>query len=305
MARTLTPKRKKQKQDAIRIRQELGWSIDKIVVHLSLPRTTIARWVSHNGKARLSHNNELLALNTVHIMDCVTGMNQLPHDLVNLVFADPPYSIGVDYGNGSSQDRLYAYYDQCAEWFRAIYRILKPGGAFYLMHYPEQCADLLPRLRGTPFILQRWITWHYPTNIGQSSNNWTRSQRTILFCTKGPSPAYFKGLADPQPYRNPTDKRIQENLKERPGVTPYDVWQYNLVKNVSRDKTSWPNQIPVSLVERIIKVSCPPDGIVCDPFIGSGTAAVAATKHGRQWIGFDLNPESKAETEKRLGTLQV
>ena len=81
------------------------------------------------------------------------------------------------------------------------------------------------------------------------------------------------------------------------------TWVYNLVKNVSKDKTSWPNQIPVALVERIIKVSCPPDGIVCDPFMGSGTTAVAAVKNNRKWIGFDIMAESKAETEARLGTL--
>lgn len=306
MARKLTPERQNLRLDAIRIRQELGWSLDKIVGHIGLPRTTIARWLSHNPVPRLSHNNGLLSLNQVHVMDCMTGMNRLPHDYVDLVFADPPFNIGVDYGNGdTSPDRHDAYYDWCSEWLRGVERIMRFGGSFYLMQYPEQCAYLLPRLRGLRFSFQRWITWHYPTNIGQSPNNWTRSHRVILFCTKGDKPIYFNGMADPQHYRNPTDKRILENLKERPGVTPYDVWQYNLVKNVSRDKTSWPNQIPVALVERIIKVSCPPDGIVCDPFIGSGTTAVAAMKHGRQWIGFDLNPGSKAETEKRLGTLQV
>lgn len=303
MARTLTPDRQILKQDAIRLRQELGWSIRKIAGHLRLPKSDIYLWVSNNSIPELSNNNGPLALNTVHGMDCVTGLNRLPHDYVHLVFADPPYNIGMEYGNGSFQDRLRAYYDQCAEWFRAIHRTLKPGGSFYLMHYPEQCADLLPRLRGTAFVLQRWITWFYPTNIGQSPNNWTRSQRAILFCTKGPAPAYFNGLADPQPYRNPTDRRIKENLKTRPGVTPYDFWEYNLVKNVSKEKTSWPTQLPVALVERIIKVSCPPGGIVCDPFMGSGTTAVAAVKSNRRWIGFDIIAESKAETDKRLGAL--
>lgn len=258
------------------------------------------------NEASMSRNKGPLVLNTVHTTDCLEGMKRLPREYIDLVFADPPYNIGVDYGNGSSSlDRHDAYYDWCSEWFRAVERVLKPGGAFYLMHYPEHCAYLLPRLRALRFAFQRWIIWHYSTNIGQSPNNWTRSHRAILFCTKGEAPAYFTGLADPQPYRNPTDKRIQENLKTRPGVTPYDVWEYNLVKNVSKDKTSWPNQIPVALVERIIKVSCPPDGIVCDPFMGSGTTAVAAVKNNRKWIGFDIMAESKAETESRLGTLQI
>jgi len=306
MGRTLTPERQKQKSDAIRIRQELGWSERQIMAHLSLPRRTIRRYVGHNSEAKVGHNNGHLALNTVHVMDCLEGMKRLPHEYIDLVFADPPYNIGVDYGNGNSPlDRHDAYYDWCSEWFRAVERLLKPGGAFYFMHYTEHCAYLLPRLRALRFTFQHWIAWHYPTNIGHSPNNWTRSHRSILFCTKGKTPAYFNGLADPQPYRNPTDKRIRENLKTRPGVTPYDLWEYNLVKNVSKDKSSWPNQIPVALVERIIKVSCPPDGIVCDPFMGSGTTAVAAVKNNRKWIGFDIIAESKAETEARLGALQI
>ena len=297
MGRTLTPERQKLKRDAIRLQQEMGWDSGQISGHLNVPSRTVRRWTGHNN----GHN---VSMNTTNTMDCTVGMARLPHESVDLIFADPPYNLGVDYGNGASLDRHNAYYDWCSEWFRAVERILIPGGAFYLLHNPEQCADLLPRLRALRFKLQRWIVWHYPTNIGQSPDNWTRSHRAVLFLTKGDKPAYFDGLADPQAYRNPTDKRIQENLKNRPGVVPYDVWlDYNLVKNVSNDKTSWPNQIPVALVERIVKVSCPPDGIVCDPFMGSGTTAVAAAKNGRRWIGFDTMVESKTETEKRLGAL--
>jgi site-specific DNA-methyltransferase (adenine-specific) len=296
VTRTLTPERQQLRDDAIRLRQELGWSERRIASHLSLPRPTINRWVARFDTLNVAHNS-------VNIMDCVTGMAKLPHDSIDLVFADPPYNIGVDYANANTPDKWEGYYDECWAWFRAIYRILKPGGSFYFMHYPIQCADLLSRLRGSRFAVQSWITWYYPTNIGQSSKNWTRAQRTILFCTKGPEPAYFNGLADPQPYRNPTDKRIQENLKTRPGVTPYDVWEYNLVKNVSKDKTDWPNQLPVAMLERIIKVSCPEGGIVCDPFMGSGTTAAAAARNHRQWIGFDMQRASKHETERRLGEL--
>jgi len=298
MARTLTPERQGLRQDAIRLRQELGWSERQIGKHLSLPCSTIHGYLLRNNKPISLKNNN------VYPLDCLTGLNSIPHDSIDIIFADPPYNLGVNYGNGES-DRNEAYLDWCAEWFKAAYRVLKSGGAFYVMQYPEICAYWLPRLRALRFTLQRWVVWCYPTNIGQSPGNWTRSHRTILFCTKGDKPLYFDGLADAQAYRNPTDKRIQENLKTRPGVVPYDVWEYNLVKNVSTDKTSWPNQIPVALMERIIKVSCPPTGIVCDPFMGSGTTAVAATKNGRQWIGFDIMPESKTEAEKRLGQLSI
>jgi len=101
MARKLTPERQKLRLDAIRIRQELGWSIDKIAVYLSLPPTTIARWVSHNPEARLPHNTAPLSPDNIYCMDCLDGLRRLPHDSVDLVFADPPYNIGVDYGKGA------------------------------------------------------------------------------------------------------------------------------------------------------------------------------------------------------------
>ena len=144
MSRTLTPERGKLKSDAVRLRRELGWSNRQIVAHLSLPETTIRRWVGHNSEPTVRHNLDSLALNTVHTTDCLEGMKRLPHEYVDLVFADPPYNIGVDYGNGSSSlDRHDAYYDWCSEWFRAVELVLRQGGIFYLMHYPEHVAYLL------------------------------------------------------------------------------------------------------------------------------------------------------------------
>lgn len=305
MARKLTPERQKLRLDAIRIRQELGWSERRIAVHLSLPLTTISRWVSHNSKRGLSHNNGPISPNNLYCIDCLDGLRRLPHDSVGLVFADPPYNIGVDYGNGdTSLDRHEAYFDWCSEWFKAVERILKPGGAFYVMHYPEYCAYWLPRLRAARLNFQRWITWHYATNVGQSSNNWTRSHRAILYCIKGNSPKTFNGLADPQPYRNPTDKRIQENLKMRPGVVPYDFWEYNLVKNVSKEKQleGPPNQLPEALLRRIILTSSNEGDLVVDPFSGSGTTAYMANRLGRTYIAFDLNPDYVKGAQKRLAS---
>jgi len=219
-----------------------------------------------------------------------------------MVFADPPYNIGVNYGD-TSLDRHEAYFDWCSEWFRAVKRILRPGGAFYVMHYPEYCAYWLPRLRAIRLTFQRWITWHYHSNVGQSPNNWTRSHRAILYCVKGHTPKTFNGLADPQPYQNPTDKRIQENLKRRPGVVPYDVWEYNLVKNVSQQKEPTPNQLPEALLRRIILTSSNEGDLVVDPFVGSGTTIVVAKQEKRQYIGFDINADYIEVARRRLNGL--
>jgi len=229
-------------------------------------------------------------LDKVHQADCVDALMSLPESSIDLVFVDPPYNLSKNYGVGSS-DKIpdEDYFKWCMQWFLGVFRVLKPGGAFYAMHYPETAARWKQQLDGF-LTFQRWITWVYPCNVGHSDSNWSRAQRTILYYVKGKSPAYFDGLADFQPYKNPDDIRVKHTGK--PGVTPYDWWEYNLVKNVSDDKTEWPNQIPEDLVWRIIVTSCPESGVVCDAFMGSGTTAVAAIRSGRSWVGFDI--ESKA-----------
>ncbi len=302
MARKMTPERQKLRQDAIRIRQELGWSERTIARHLAIDYRTIHRWLPRNNTHGAPHNKPLVPSN-IYCMDCLEGLRRLPYNSVDLVFADPPYNIGVDYGNGNpTLDRHEKYWDWCLEWFTLVLRVLKLGGAFYAMHYPEYCAEWLPRLQALRFTFQRWITWHYPTNVGQSPDNWTRSQRAILFVTKGGKPRTFNGLADPQPYRNPTDKRIQENLKSRPGVVPYDVWEYNLVKNVSKEKqkNGPPNQLPEALLRRIILTSSNEDDLVVDLFSGNGTTSYVANHLKRKYIAFDINPDYVMVAQARI-----
>lgn len=316
MARTLTPERQALKADALQIRRELGWSERQIAKALGVPRQTINLWVNpgrpladipghlskvaRNGVTGQARNVSPLALNQVHVMDATQGLRLIAPRSVDLIFADPPYNIGVNYGDGHNDARVHDnYLLWCDQWFEACARVLKPGGSIYLMHYPKVCADWFHRLDRW-FVFRHWITWHFYTNIGQSPTGWTSSQRAILYYTKGAG-FTFNALADPQPYRNPNDKRIRELVANgSPGVTPYDVWEYNLVKNVSAEKTGWQNQVPLALVERIIKVSSKEGDLVCDPFMGSGTTAEAAARNNRRWIGFDNDGRSVVETQRRI-----
>lgn len=138
----------------------------------------------------------------------------------------------------------------------------------YLFNYPENNAELLPFLQKN-LIFKRWITWHYPINIGHSPKNYTRSQRSILFCVKSKNYRFHKD-AIAVPYRNPTDKRIKKLIESgSKGRVPYDVFQYNIVKNVSREKTEHPCQIPIKFLEVLIKASSDKGDTVLDPFSGS------------------------------------
>ena len=153
-------------------------------------------------------------------------------------------------------------------------------------------------------IFKRWMTWHYSTNTGHSKTNFTRTQHSIIFATKTKNHKFNRNEIA-QPYLNPTDKRIQERLKNGSnGRTPYDVFHFNLVKNVSKDKTEHPCQIPVPLLRIFIKASSNPGDTVLDPFAGSFSTNAAAKELGRNSIGIDINPKYVEIGKKRLAKIK-
>lgn len=223
--------------------------------------------------------------------DCLEKMRGMPSESVDLVITDPPFNIGKEYGGVYKDNRKFSdYIGWCREWLGECIRLLKPHGSLYLFNYPENNAFILPFLKEN-MVFKRWMSWHYPTNTGHSKTNFTRTQHSIIFCTKTRKHKFNRDDIA-VPYKNPTDKRIQERLRNgSKGRAPYDVFQFNLVKNVSRDKTPHPCQIPVPMLRIFIKASSDPGDVVLDPFAGSFSTCAAAKELGRNSIGIDINPE--------------
>jgi adenine-specific DNA-methyltransferase len=89
-------------------------------------------------------------------------------------------------------------------------------------------------------------------------------------------------------------------LSETPGPPAQDVWTDIGLSPTTRERTGYPTQKPVSLVERVISASCPPHGLVLDCFLGSGTTIDAAERLGRRWIGIDCSKYAIHLARKRL-----
>ena len=228
----------------------------------------------------------------------------MPDRSVDLVITDPPFNIGKRYASDFKDNKKrHEYLDWCKEWLTECIRVLKPHGSLYLFNYPENNAHLLPFLN-EKMVFKRWMTWHYPTNTGMSPTSFTRSQHSILFYTKSKNSTWNKeDIAEP--YRNPTDKRIKERIKNGSnGKTPYDVFQFNIVKNVSKEKTEHVCQLPVELLKIFVKASSNPGDLVFDPFMGSGTTAVAAKQLGRNYIGCELSAKYCKVIENRLKSVE-
>lgn len=239
------------------------------------------------------------------IGDCIDVMKKIPSNSIDLIITDPPFNIGKDYGGVYEDKKEFSeYIEWCKKWLTECIRLLKPTGSLYLFNYPENNAYILPFLQ-EKMVFKRWMTWHYPTNTGHSKSNFTRTQHSILFCTKTKN-ATFNRDEVAEPYKNPTDKRIIERLKNgSKGRAPYDVFQFNLVKNVSKDKTPHPCQIPVPLIKIFIKASSREGEVVMDPFAGSFSTCAAAKELNRKYIGIEINPEYAKIGEHRLEKTRI
>ncbi len=268
--------------------------------------------------------------NTKHLLvngDCVEILKEMPDNSIDLIITDPPYNVGLDYGS-TFNDRMPKkhYYRWCQTWLKECTRVLSKRGSIYIISYPEINARFLSYMEDTLKLkFRRWLTWHYPTNIGHSKKNYTRSQRSILFFTKSKN-YIFNRENIIQHYKNPEVKKVKERIKGgSKGRTSYDLLRFldlielnkgmsdtldfNLVKNVSKDRAGsikkgdkyhHPCQLPLDLLKILVKVSSNKDSVIFDPFAGTFTLSKIAAELNRRSIGIEINPYYIKLGQKRI-----
>lgn len=234
-------------------------------------------------------------------------LKQIPDKSIKLVITDPPYNIGLKYNSYKDNVEWDEYYSQFEERLKEIARILTDDGSLYWINYPEINARTMPLIDKTGLIFRRWLTWHYPSNIGHSKTNYTRSQRSILFYTKTKKNTFNKDEIV-QPYKNPNVGKIKKLIAQgKKGRTPYDtlnmadlfeifneelptVLNVNLLKNISKDREiNHPCQLPPALLKVFIKASSNKGDIVLDCYAGTFTTSLAAKELGRRSIGIEMD----------------
>jgi len=215
---------------------------------------------------------------------------------VKLFLTDPPYNIGHNYGDVNDRRPKAEYIKLMRNVLKAAYDAADDSAHFFMIHYPRDIAEMWPILtEKTGWEFHQWITWTYPSNIGMSKNSWTTASRAIIWLQKreGGKPTFHPERIV-RPYRNPWDKRVGELIKSgKKGCSLYDWWQINLVKNVNIEKSSYSNQIPQVLLERIIRSTTDIGDLVADPFSGTYSTIKAALSLGRLGWGCDLNKETE------------
>ncbi len=232
--------------------------------------------------------------------DCIEGMRDMYGASVNLIFADPPYNIGIDYGNGVDADLMPK--DQFSEWVRRwIDRasgILTDEGSMFVLCNWEMCGNVTYfATENSGLHWRQTIVWRETFGV-HCTSKYSRTSRPILWFTKDKRRFTFNRDAILVPSARQTkygDKRASPK-----GKTPDDVWDFPRVCGTFKERIPGvPTQVPLALLDRIILGHSNPGDTVFDPFTGSGSTAVAALRRGRNYIGTELSPAFAEIARKR------
>ena len=240
--------------------------------------------------------------------DLFDVIDYLPANSADLIIIDPPYNLTKNFHGfkftSSTDDEYLAY---LRSWFSKIVSVLKPNGSLYLCGDWKGTAALQRVMSENLTILNR-ITWQREKGRA-ATHNWKNGMEDIWFGVKNPKDYYFNVDAVKikrrvlAPYReNGKPKDWEQTGDGKFRLTgPSNFWDDISVPYWSMpENTDHPTQKPEKLIAKIILASCPPDGIVFDPFLGSGTTSVVAKKLGRNYIGIEMNTEYALWAEKRL-----
>lgn len=229
-------------------------------------------------------------LNDVNQAEAIAALTRLPEESVDLIVTDPPYNLAKPGRSTRVQGRVVSTMKAWGSWDRhhpfdydllilrlisESWRTLKPGGALYLFTATQHAGYFARKAeeRGFEYRTQLALVKKNPLP-SCSKRAWRSGHEVCLYLTKG-KPKTFNFLS-------------QKEL-----VNVYAHWSLN-------KETRHPTEKPLEMIERIVRVSSNPEEIVIDPFVGSGTTAVAAKKWSRRFLGFDLSEEYLAMARDRV-----
>lgn len=200
-----------------------------------------------------------------------------------ILVSDPPFNINYKYNTYLDNMNEDEYYEMLDFYFKDLPSVV--------IHYPESLYKLSFQIGKFP---EKVISWVYNSNTG-------KQHRDIAFFDIKPDMNKVR-----QPYKNLNDKRIKERIANgKTGAKLYDWWNINQVKNVSKEKTKHPCQMPLEVMKNIIGI-LPDDCLIIDPFMGSGTTGLAVIEMNKQqnvnrdFIGIELDKEYFEIAKERL-----
>ncbi|PKQ70200.1 DNA-methyltransferase [Raineya orbicola] len=231
----------------------------------------------------------------------------LPSAFVDLAIIDPPYNLDKDFGELKFSKMTDEEYETYLEsWFPDIIRLLKPNASLYICGDWKNSHSLYNVLKKYLKVRNR-ITWQREKGRG-ALKNWKNCTEDIWFATV--SEDYYFDVESVKmkrkviaPYKeNGKPKDWQETEDGNFRLTyPSNFWDDITIPYWSMpENTEHPTQKPEKLIAKLILASSPPNAIIFDPFLGSGTTSVVAKKLGRNYCGVEINKQYCLWAEKRL-----
>ena len=235
-------------------------------------------------------------------VDVMEGLETVrdEHGPARLIFTDPPYNIGIDYGEGEKADLLtpQAYMKWVRNWFSLCWDCLTDDGSMWVMIGDEYAAEYCTELKATGFTIRSWIKW-YETFGVNCSNKFNRTSRHIFYAVKDEKSFVF----NPEPVTRPSDRQTKygDSRASAGGKIWDDVWQIPRLTGTCAERIpDFPTQLPLALVEPIVLCASMPGDLVVDPFNGSGTTGVASIKNGRTYVGVEKSDKFADMADMRL-----
>lgn len=223
--------------------------------------------------------------------DCLKVLSQIKDKTVHCVFADPPFNLGKEYGNGHSDDLNSSdYLNWCKKWLLECERVLVDGGSLFIYNIPRWLIPIGAFLQ-TQMAFRHWIAI-VMKNTYPRGNNLYPAHYGLLYFTKG-EPRVFNRLRTPIPTCRHCGKEIKDygghrdKLRDE-GLNLTDFWEDTSPVRHRKFKTRVANELKPMIPERAILMSTNPKDIVLDPFGGGGSTYQVAEKYGRFWIGTEI-----------------
>jgi len=244
--------------------------------------------------------------------DCLEVLKKLPENSIDLIFADPPYNlsnggftvhagrrVSVNKGRWDKSAGVEADFKFHRNWLAECRRVLKPGGTIWVSgtyHSIYQCGFALQLL---DYKILNDIAWYKPNaSPNLSCRFFTASHETLIWARKD-----VKGRHTFN-YNIMKGGDFSDDFIKKPNKQMRSVWSIATPPPNEKIFGKHPTQKPLKLLERIIVAASNEGDIVLDPFTGSSTTGLVATKLGRKFIGIDLEKEYLDLSVKRYGAIK-
>ena len=241
-------------------------------------------------------------LGVVEQRDAIDFLSEIPSNSIDLIIADPPYFIGFDGGKGwdSSWKNEGDYLDWTRLWTAECVRVLRPNRMLIVwgtlktdtfLRYKLEVLNSMPGMVG-----QQEIVWSYNWG-GRSKKNFARKHEYAWCYSKGQE---FLFNGDDVRIERKVKNNIRTGQPHEKGTIPTSVWEVNN-HTMSADAVSWhPTTKNVAVLQRMIRAYSNVGDVVLDPFMGSGSTAIAAIRERRNWLGCETDEDYLMRARERI-----